>query len=236
MVRRRRRRAFTLAEMLTVIAIIVALIAILLPIISAAWEHARQVRCLSNIRQVTQAYLEYSAESENYLLPLDSSGAQVGYGSPQDDNQVIPAINRYLRSTPVFHCPSDPRERSLSYGINDFLAGSWAGYMHQNMRPLKRLLDARNGAGTFAVIEETDFYPKATGDSGGFVVVPNPSFTWIDAPAAPHQRRTCISFLDGHAEVWGWQDARTPELAAKHYVRTLNNPDLIRLENALGSR
>lgn len=232
----RRCRAFTLAEMLTVIALIVALIAILLPIIAAAWEHAKQVRCLSNIRQVTQAYLEYSAESDNYLLPLDSSGAQVGYASPQDDNQVIPALNRSLQCAAVFHCPSDPRERGLSYGVNDFLGGTWYQYSVEKMTPLRRLLDARNPSATFALIEETDFFPKSIGDPGGFAVVPNPSFTWYDTPAAPHQRRTCISFLDGHAEVWGWQDARTPELATKHYVRTPNNPDLIRLGNALGSR
>ena len=46
------RSAFTLIELLVVISIIALLIAILLPALGAAREAARNVQCLSNLRQV----------------------------------------------------------------------------------------------------------------------------------------------------------------------------------------
>lgn len=43
--------AFTLVKLLVVIAIIAVLLALLLPAIIAAREKARQVKCISNLRQ-----------------------------------------------------------------------------------------------------------------------------------------------------------------------------------------
>src|SRR5262245_17508621 len=52
---------FTLVEMLTVIAIIGILVALLLPAINVAREMARQTACLSNLRQFGQG-LQMNAE------------------------------------------------------------------------------------------------------------------------------------------------------------------------------
>src|SRR5438045_9486386 len=52
MVRKFRRGAFTLVELLVVIAMIAVLAALLLPTVARAREAARQVMCLSNLRHL----------------------------------------------------------------------------------------------------------------------------------------------------------------------------------------
>jgi prepilin-type N-terminal cleavage/methylation domain-containing protein/prepilin-type processing-associated H-X9-DG protein len=56
---RPRRGAFTLVELLVVIAIIAILVALLMPAIQAAREAARRAQCLNNIRQIALAIINY---------------------------------------------------------------------------------------------------------------------------------------------------------------------------------
>src|SRR5690625_776919 len=61
------KNAFTLIELLTVIAIIGILASILIPVVGQVRENAHRVQCGSNMRQVGQAILTY--ESEFGVLP-----------------------------------------------------------------------------------------------------------------------------------------------------------------------
>ena len=71
----RKPRAFTLVELLIVIGIIAALIAILLPALNAAREHARRVVCLSNIRQLDMAWLMYANEHKGRFCSSETQSA-----------------------------------------------------------------------------------------------------------------------------------------------------------------
>ena len=51
-------KGFTLVELLVVIGIIAALIAMLMPAIAAAWHQARSVQCESNLRRVAHGVLD----------------------------------------------------------------------------------------------------------------------------------------------------------------------------------
>jgi len=53
-------RAFTLVELLVVIAIIALLIAILLPVLSRVKQQAQQIQCQSNLRTIGQALTMYT--------------------------------------------------------------------------------------------------------------------------------------------------------------------------------
>ena len=72
--------AFTLIELLVVIAVIALLMAILIPVMSAAREGAQRAVCLSNLRQLTLAWIAYADEHDGKLV-CGSAGRQAGQSS-----------------------------------------------------------------------------------------------------------------------------------------------------------
>lgn len=102
------RRAFTLIELLVVVAIIALLMSILLPALSKAKEQARTVKCVSNLRQIGLAMLQYFQETNNwfpferqnreYIPPL--TGAYYG-GHPGDPSIWWAYTTPEWRTTPA---------------------------------------------------------------------------------------------------------------------------------------
>jgi len=63
-------RAFTLTELLVVIAIIGLLMALLLPSLSKARQHARSAQCLANLSEIGRAVQMYASDSKGYVVPV----------------------------------------------------------------------------------------------------------------------------------------------------------------------
>jgi prepilin-type N-terminal cleavage/methylation domain-containing protein len=133
---RKRRHAFSLAELLVTIAIVAVLAALLLPALSNGKTRALQTECANNLRQWGLAYRMY-ADDYNDFLPRRGQGVQVlaeitrpedwfnslpcylGLASFQTmvSNNVKPAAH----TKSVFICPSaeDPGAAYfLPYGMN----------------------------------------------------------------------------------------------------------------------
>jgi prepilin-type N-terminal cleavage/methylation domain-containing protein len=71
-------RAFTLVEMLVVIAVLALLIALLLPSLIKARQQAVTVACTARLRQLEYATMMYVNENRGYLPPMAASQNSVG--------------------------------------------------------------------------------------------------------------------------------------------------------------
>ena len=115
------KRAFTLLELLTVIAILVVLAAMLFPLFSRAKRSAKQTACISS--QIGKAMLIYMGDHDD-LFPraVDASdrfAPQIWKASP-DWQATIAAtpmlqesLREYAKGPQIFGCPSDTGTRVL---------------------------------------------------------------------------------------------------------------------------
>jgi len=107
--------AFTLIELLVVIAIISILAAILFPVFARARESARRTSCLSNVKQMGLAMMQYVQDYDEtypvayYLAPEGTvmPDGQVWAGSVSSPYIFWPQLlYPYHKSTTMFWCPS----------------------------------------------------------------------------------------------------------------------------------
>src|SRR5687767_4704657 len=70
---RTRARAFTLVELLVVVAVIAVLVAMLVPALQRAREQAMLLQCLSNIRQVGMVAMgHYAVDNKGQVTPAQT--------------------------------------------------------------------------------------------------------------------------------------------------------------------
>src|SRR5579872_292317 len=105
------RRAFTLIELLVVIAIIAILAAILFPVFAQAREKARQISCISNMKQIGLSFLMYNQDYDETFPDAISNQNQGGGCAPLLDwwhlnGGYAILTNPYIKNGGVLHCPS----------------------------------------------------------------------------------------------------------------------------------
>jgi prepilin-type N-terminal cleavage/methylation domain-containing protein len=138
----KKQSGFTLIELLVVIAIIAILAALLLPALAKAKARAQRIACVSNMKQVSLAFIVWVHDHEKGNLPfrvnwLDEGTRVTGAPYPPwlslQNNAWFQYswISNELQTPKVLVCPSDKaKHTAVDWGNTD----AAAGFRHANQQ------------------------------------------------------------------------------------------------------
>lgn len=245
--------AFSLIELLVVMAIIAILASLLLPSVSSAQAKGRQIACLNNLRQLQLAWTMYLGEHNNTMPENKMTGSGLlgcvsttnswvtGNAQASADPILIKqgSIFPYTPNLQVYRCPADrstifgastPRERSFS--MDAYLNGGldvriYGGYLPGNAVRYSDLLPSPSKI--FVFLDET----QAVIDDGVFLLYRDPADFWQNGPSHRHSQGANLSFADGHSEHWKWRYPNDIQTHAQAAANDQDLQDLKRLQAAL---
>jgi prepilin-type N-terminal cleavage/methylation domain-containing protein/prepilin-type processing-associated H-X9-DG protein len=227
---RQRLVAFTLIELLVVIAIIAILAGMLLPALSKAKAKATGIKCLSNTKQLTLAWVMYADDNSDKVTPnyLGTTNAWIGgnvNSAPGWTNEFDIKNGRlyaYNSSTEIYRCPSDIAYkqglkniiRVRSFSMSGRMGGDKAccDFVNPGVSFFLKTSDINSPSPSqaFVFVDED----KDSIDDGFFAVqakVPNTGY-WQNTAASRHGNGGILSFADGHSENWRWVEPTTAKL------------------------
>ncbi len=202
--------AFTLLEVLVVVALIALLAAILLPSLTRSRRQGQGVACLSNMRQLAIALQMYAQTQQSRLVDLGfTHGGAMGSAEAENKSWFYRLARDYGNKL-VARCPSDdspywdeivpgtnpPVKRRNSYAVNVYNTGRLAGWEEFNHLPRHR-----RPATTIEFVELVGDTGYASSDH---VHIETYLFTARVEAARQiaierHLKRANYAFLDGHA-------------------------------------
>jgi prepilin-type N-terminal cleavage/methylation domain-containing protein/prepilin-type processing-associated H-X9-DG protein len=246
-----KKRAFTLIELLVVIAIIALLMSILMPALRAAREQGMRAACLSNLKQLTLAWIMYADNNNDKIVggdvkreteiatanpPIDKPWMYLPSVSPYSNatvEQWQDAIRKgqlwpYLKDFKLYKCPNS-RGRSIdtvTYTVVDAMNGSDWGLTPGNQL-IKNRMQLQHPSERMVFLGENPVTPDSW-------AIPYDREGWWDAPPKYHGKGSTFSFADGHSDYWKWRDKRTMETGYTGSVQLQpGNEDLHKMQRAV---
>ncbi len=222
----RQRPAFTLLELLVVIAIIAILAALLLPVLSRSQITAQGAKCLSNHRQLILAWSMY-CDDNNDQLPVLENWVAGDMSDPFDATNTAllidpqqSALARYVPVAGIYKCPGDKsdfvRSVSMNNRMNPTLPGFWLHGGGEPYEIFQKSQQIRIPADIYVTVDERS---DTINDGGLCVDMSNTGNAdgdgasdpyWLaDYPAGYHNGSGRFSFADGHVAGHRWLETTT---------------------------
>jgi prepilin-type N-terminal cleavage/methylation domain-containing protein/prepilin-type processing-associated H-X9-DG protein len=196
--------AFTLIELLIVIAVIAILAGLLFPVFASARAKAHQTTCTSNLRQIGVAIALYRDDWEHYVPAILGRPRQLRMWMEMDRGRQG-LIDPYLRSEGVRQCPSR-RVAAARYCIN-FWSGRPLGLPETSPQGRPESAVPRP-ASTLIVWEHQVWYPACNrGQRGGTSEEPAPA-PGINHWDSSHHDGFNALWCDGHVKRMRYSDLR----------------------------
>lgn len=196
------RHGFTLVELLIVIGIIAALIAILLPTISKARAQSKRTACMSNLRSIGQGMYLYAQAYRDRLPNTNPPGAS--YDDDAANTVMVTFNDMFVRSAGVFWCPGDEDPMPAKIETADYFLPNSAHVSYE----------------FYSLYWYSQFGPMLTKMKG------KAPLAWDLDGGAPrsgwhnHKPGGNVVFADGHAE-WqereDWERVNWPRPAGTYY-------------------
>lgn len=117
------KRAFTLVEIVCVIAIVAIIAALLFPVFVSARKEARVSSCMTNLSQLGQASQMYATDYDDWLQPWSTSNSMVsepgGYHYNGNPARWKAALAAYQTTEEQFWCPLDRNRNKEFFGYGE---------------------------------------------------------------------------------------------------------------------
>ncbi|HWL51021.1 MAG TPA: H-X9-DG-CTERM domain-containing protein [Chthoniobacteraceae bacterium] len=178
-------QGFSSVELLVAVAVLVVLIALLIPAGMRSKERALQATCAGQLRQIGMAINLYASENQDHLPGPEFSIVNL-------KGHLVLKLEPYLRSSKVWRCPANPtmQDDFSTYRTRTPLFGYYYAPPKESLVSYRRLQ-----------IQET--YPPADRwimediDAWNYAAQPRIG-RGVEGPVHPGRRN--VLFLDGHVE------------------------------------
>jgi prepilin-type N-terminal cleavage/methylation domain-containing protein len=235
--------AFTLVELLLVIAIIAILAALLFPALAAVQARSKRVACLDNLKQSALSFQMYTADNDgklaqNYpVVQTEGDSWVLGNMKVSDDSTNKTLIRQgkfypYASQVALYRCPSDPSRTGNAPRVRSYSMNGWIGSRYMETYPRTNgfrtfvrdsELSAAGPSKLWVIIDEHE----ASIDDAWFLVTMDDSRPFASFPATRHEGSYGLNFADGHTEFY---KLREPGAKIEEGKVSANDPDWQRLK------